>query len=67
MQELEGRLQKEIQAAPADRHLCRGTLLSRLQDLKDIDEWGYHDARQEPAEFMTPQEIHDWTEAGRQS
>jgi hypothetical protein len=65
MQELVGRLLKETQAPPADRHLCQGTLLSRMQYLKDIEEWGYHDARQEPAEFMTTEEIHDWTEAGR--
>jgi len=43
--------------------LCRGTLISREQYLKDVTEWGYMDAREMPIGRMTPQQIEEWTAA----
>jgi hypothetical protein len=63
MQELLGRLQQEVQAPPPDERLCRGTLLSRLQYLKDIEEWGYRDARVIAGGPMSPAEVRHWTAA----
>jgi len=37
-----------------------GTIISRQQYLKDIEEWGYKDARLEDG-LMSPKEIHRWT------
>jgi hypothetical protein len=66
MEELVGRVLEELRAPPPDRHLCRGTLLSRMQYLKDIEDWGYHDARREPQAFMSADQVAQWTEAGRE-
>jgi hypothetical protein len=54
--------QERRQLPPAER-LCRGTLLSRAQFLVDVERWGYHDARLDPENRMTPWDIHWWTEA----
>ncbi len=43
--------------------LCRGTLLSRVQYLPDIDRWGYRDARLPPHGVMRPQDVAQWTAA----
>ena len=48
--------------APADR-VCQGTLLSREQYLKDIQEWGYRDPRLEPEGAMSARDVHRWTAA----
>lgn len=63
MQELLGRLQRELSSpAPAER-ACYGTLLSRAQYLVDIEQWGYQDARLVPRGAMTPDETAQWTAA----
>jgi hypothetical protein len=41
--------------------VCRGTLLSREQYLRDLDQFGYEDARVEPHGPMTPAEAEIWT------
>lgn len=41
--------------------LCRGTLLSRSQYLKDVTEWGYVDARLPPTGGMTREQVAEWT------
>jgi hypothetical protein len=45
--------------------VCRGTLLSRMQYLTDIEEWDYGDARLPPNGAMTPEQVIAWTDAGR--
>jgi hypothetical protein len=63
MGELLRRLREEAEApAPADR-VCHGTLLSREQYLKDIQEWGYRDPRLEPEGTMSARDVHRWTAA----
>jgi hypothetical protein len=63
MQELLGRLRQELQAPSPDERLCRGTLLSRLQYLKDVEEWGYRDARVVAGGPMSAAEVRHWTAA----
>jgi hypothetical protein len=45
--------------------VCRGTLLSRMQYLVDVEEWGYADPRLQPGGSMTEEEVIRWTDAGR--
>jgi len=42
---------------------CYGTLLSREQYLHDIEQWKYHDAREQPYGFMTREQVDVWTAA----
>ncbi|HVR95418.1 MAG TPA: hypothetical protein VMW27_02315 [Thermoanaerobaculia bacterium] len=67
MDKLIDRLRDETRggADDADR-LCRGPILSRSQYLKDLERWGYRDARLVPEGNMTADEIELWTEAARQ-
>lgn len=48
-------------------NLCRGTLLSRQQYLKDVAEWRYYDARTQAtngnAPVMSEQDVAHWTAA----
>lgn len=46
-------------------HLCRGTLLSRLQYLDDVEQWGYADARLAHDVRISAAELRDWTEEAR--
>jgi hypothetical protein len=62
LDELNGRLREE--RLPANGRLCRGTLLSRIQYVADLDLWDYTDARLEEEAGMTPVQAQDWTEAG---
>jgi hypothetical protein len=41
--------------------VCCGTLLSLLEYLPAIQEWGYRDARLPPSGKLTPDEIEHWT------
>jgi len=61
MDELTRRLARE---GPAERHVCRGTLLSRIQYVTDMEEWGYADARLDGDPGMSAAQAQDWTEAG---
>ena len=64
LQELIGRMEDEGTALPPLRRICRGTLLSRIQYVADVDWCGFADARLEPEAGMTADEIRIWTEAG---
>jgi Nucleotidyl transferase of unknown function (DUF2204) len=52
--------------AGPDGRLCRGPILSRLQYLVDVEDWGYRDARLAPAGPMTAADIAHWTKAARE-
>jgi hypothetical protein len=61
MQELAGRLAKEIQAPDVADKTCFGTIISRQQYLVDVRNWGYKDARLQPQGTMSAEEIAHWT------
>jgi hypothetical protein len=61
MEELAGRLGEETSAGSTGEKICFGTIISRQQYLKDIEEWGYRDARLEPLGNMSAEEIAQWT------
>jgi hypothetical protein len=63
MRDLMARLDVELDYAPAQDHLCQGTLLSREQYLTDIQAWGDADARTLPGGPMKPGDVGVWTEA----
>jgi hypothetical protein len=63
--ELLARARAAQDAVPAER-LCRGPLLSRGQYLRDIEEWGYIDARVQPHGPMSEEEVAIWTVAARE-
>lgn len=65
MQELIARLQEERNSPTPTSKVCNGTLISRQQYLKDIDEWGFEDARLQPRGQMTDEQIVEWTEGIR--
>lgn len=48
---------------PGDR-MCYGPVLSRLQYLTDLTQWGYRDARLVPGGNMTGEQVAVWTQAG---
>jgi hypothetical protein len=54
------------QGSGAPEKLCRGPILSRLQYLVDVEEWGYRDARRQPLGRMSDEELERWTEAARE-
>jgi hypothetical protein len=45
--------------------LCRGTLLSRLQYLEDVERFGYTDARTRNDVHMTRREVEQWSDEAR--
>ena len=49
-------------AAPSDRNVCAGTLLSREQYLHDVQQAGYVDGRLTPASGMTERDVATWTQ-----
>jgi hypothetical protein len=52
-------------AEPARERVCRGTLLSRLQYLEDIEKWGYSDPRSGSAVSMSDFEVRQWSEEAK--
>jgi hypothetical protein len=64
LQTLSARLHEKPAEAPAVPP-CQGALLSRMQYLLDIEEWGYADPRLQPLGPMTGEQIIRWTDAGR--
>ncbi len=66
MDDLLDRARRERKRPAVQRHLCRGTILSRGQYLSDVEERGYTDARLEPVGAMSSEEIGIWTEAARE-
>jgi hypothetical protein len=60
VEELTEKLRAETRAGNADEKICYGTIISRQQYLKDINEWGYKDARL-VHETMDEEDIEHWT------
>ena len=60
LQELSERVQMEPSAAAALR-VCRGTLLSREQFLRDVRDEGYLDARLQPLGTLTTSQLAPWS------
>jgi hypothetical protein len=58
--ELAERVRRETEAGNAKEKVCYGTVISRQQYLKDIDDWGYKDARLVQG-TMNDAEIAHWT------
>ena len=67
MRELLQRVEDELQEPPADEKVCLGTLLSRSQYIREIEQWGYADGRRLPEKFMSRRDIRPWDEAGREA
>lgn len=61
MEELGGRLAKELKDPPPKEKVCNGTIISRQQYLKDVTDWGYKDARLQPLGNMSADDIAHWT------
>lgn len=59
--ELNDRLKRETAEPDSAEKVCFGTIISRQQYLKDIEEWGYGDARLQPLGSMSAAEIAHWT------
>jgi len=60
VERLSERVREETQDPEAGERVCYGTILSRQQYLKDIEEWGYEDARLKHG-TMTEGDIAKWT------
>ncbi|HEX2122300.1 MAG TPA: hypothetical protein VHL59_11715, partial [Thermoanaerobaculia bacterium] len=60
VEELTRRLLDETRQGDAEEKVCYGPIISRQQYLKDIEDWGYHDARLYH-ETMDEEEIVQWT------
>ena len=60
MDELAEKVRAETRAGDAEEKICYGTIISRQQYLKDVDEWGYKDARL-VHQTMDEKEIAHWT------
>ena len=60
MEELTKRVLDETRAGNSRENVCYGTVISRQQYLKDIEEWGYKDARL-VCGTMNEEEIAHWT------
>lgn len=54
------RVREEMRAGNSDEKICYGTVISRQQYLKDVDDWGYKDARLVHG-TMSEAEIAHWT------
>lgn len=63
MDELVERLRQETHSPSPEHSICLGTLLSREQYLKDIEQEGLQDGRIAPLGNMTPEDMALWTEA----
>lgn len=60
VEDFTARVLEETRAGNAEEKVCYGTVVSRQQYLKDVDEWGYEDARLVHG-LMTEAEIAHWT------
>jgi hypothetical protein len=64
LDELVQRLRAETAAAPPEDKVCRGPVVSRLQYLTDVREWGFEDVRRvDPRIHMTGDDVDQWTKA----
>ena len=62
MSDLLERASEELNSTTDDR-VCRGTLLSRAQYLRDVHERGYRDGRLDAGSHMTATDVENWTAA----
>jgi hypothetical protein len=60
VEEMTKRVEEETRAGNADQKVCYGTVISRQQYLKDVDEWDYEDARLAHG-TMSEKDIAHWT------
>jgi hypothetical protein len=60
VEDFTARVLEETRAGNSDEKICYGTVISRQQYLKDIEEWGYQDARLVHG-TMNEAEIAHWT------
>jgi hypothetical protein len=60
MDELARRMTEETRAGNTAEKVCNGTIISRQQYLKDIEDWGYADARV-VERLMSAEDIELWT------
>ena len=58
IEELTSRMREET--ASSDEQVCNGTIISRQQYLKDVNDWGYEDARLVDG-VMSEEDIELWT------
>lgn len=61
MDELGARVSEETHGPDSKEKICFGTVISRQQYLKDINDWGYRDARLKPLGNMSAPDIAHWT------
>ena len=64
IEDLARRLEAETYAPPPGRRVCQGTLLSRMQYVPAVEDWGYADARLSAPATMTAAQVRAWTNAG---
>jgi butyrate kinase len=60
MEELAAQLASEVQRGNLAERICYGTIISRQQYLKDLED-GYRDARLKPLGNMSAEDIAHWT------
>jgi hypothetical protein len=63
MDDLLGRLRRELKGDEPGTDVCQGTIISREQFLADLSAWGYTDGRLAPPGPMTADEVQRWTAA----
>jgi hypothetical protein len=63
MEELAGRMRAEAEQPPPPERVCQGTVISRLQYLHDLAEWGFRDVRRDARVKMDEEDIAHWTKA----
>ena len=63
LEEFGERLAAEARTAPSAERVCQGTLLSRAQDLPDVERRGFEDVRVFPRGHMSEEDTAAWTAA----
>jgi hypothetical protein len=64
VEELAARLRREAETPAPPEKVCRGPVVSRLQYLTDVLDWGFTDVRlQDPRIHMSPEDVESWTRA----
>jgi hypothetical protein len=61
--DLTQRLRDEAETPPPAEKVCGGTVVSRLQYLPDVNDWGFRDVRHDPRVHMSDSDIALWTRA----
>ena len=61
--DLTQRLRDEAETPPPAEKVCGGTVVSRLQYLPDVNDWGFRDVRHDSRVHMSDSDIALWTRA----